>query len=614
MCGIAGILSLEKDVSIPQLKQMTDALAHRGPDGEGQWINQTGQLGLAHRRLAIIDRSEKAAQPFHYLNRYHLVHNGEIYNYIELRNDLKKRGYIFETTSDTEVIAAAYDCYHQNCLQKFDGMFAFAIWDEKEQLLFAARDRFGEKPFYYFENSREFVFASEMKALWEVGVPKKTDDKMLLNYISLGYVQNCDDKDMTFFEKIYSLPPAHFLIATIQNPISIVQPYWNIDKEKKIKISEEDALAELECLLKNSINKRLRADVTIGSSLSGGLDSATIVEQLAAQKNPLATFSAVFPGFEKDESTYINSIVSQFQFPNFQVTPTGDELVRDFEKLCWHQEEPFPSSSIYAQYRVFELAKQQDVTVLLDGQGADEVLAGYHRYLHWYMQELISRNKFAKAVSEKKAFGNNNIPINWGVKNWFAAFLPAHATIQLEKREYQHSIQHPYLNRDFIKSLRGREWEGIHKPIVTKLNDILHFNVMEYGLEEMLRYADRNSMAHGREVRLPFLSHELVSFLFSLPTHFKIGQGYTKLILRKLMDKKLPDAIVWRKDKVGYEPPQATWMQNATLQDYLQEAKRKLVDHHILTPAALNKKIAPKSAHEADNFDWRYLTAAATLL
>ncbi len=614
MCGIAGILSLEKNVSIPQLKQMTDVLAHRGPDGEGHWMNRSGYLGLGHRRLAILDRSEKAAQPMHYLNRYHLVHNGEIYNYIELRNELKKKGYTFETQSDTEVIAAAYDCYQQDCLQKLDGMFAFAIWDEKEQLLFAARDRFGEKPFYYFENSKEFVFASEMKALWEVGVPKKRDDKMLLNYISLGYVQNCDDKDMTFFEKIYSLPPAHFLVATIQNPISIVQPYWFIDKEKKITISEEDALTQLEMLLKNSIKKRLRADVAIGTSLSGGLDSATIVEQLASLKNPVASFSAVFPGFEKDESAYIKTVSTSFQLPNFQVSPTADELVRDFEKLCWHQEEPFPSASIYAQYRVFELAKQHNVTVLLDGQGADEVFAGYHRYLHWYMQELISRYKFRKAISEKKAFQKNNIPVYSGIKNWLAAFLPAHANIQLEKREYQHSINHPFLNHDFIKSLRGREWEGIHKPIVTKLNDILHFNVMEYGLEEMLRYADRNSMAHSREVRLPFLSHELVSFLFSLPTHYKIGQGFTKLILRKLMDKKLPDAIVWRKDKVGYEPPQALWMQHATLQDYLQEAKRKLVSNHILTPAALNKKTNPKAAHDPDNFDWRYLTAASTLL
>lgn len=592
---------------------MANVMQHRGPDGEGQWINKSGHVGFGHRRLSILDLSENAAQPFHYLNRYTIIHNGEIYNYIELKNELIKLGYSFKSGSDTEVITAAYDLYKNDCVKKFDGMFAFAIWDEKEQILFAARDRFGEKPFYYFETENQFIFASEIKALWAAGIPRKAEDKMLLNYLTLGYVQNAADKELTFFENIFSLPPAHFLSSSIKKTVSIVQAYWNLDKEYKIAISEADAIEKFEDLFSASVKRRLRSDVPVGTSLSGGLDSSSIVQQLFESKNKLSSFSAVFPGFEKDESKYIKLVTEQFQLQNFQVTPTAENLAHDFEKLCFYQDEPFPSSSIYAQYKVFELAKKNNVTVLLDGQGADEILAGYHKYLHWYLQELISRNKFGKAKREKTALQNNNAQIWWSIKNIIAAFLPAHASIQLEKREYGKSIHHPDINADFLRSLRGKEWEGIHKPIVTKLNDILHFNVMENGLEELLRFADRNSMAHGREVRLPFLSHELVSFVFSLPSNFKIQNGFTKHLLRRVMDKKLPDEIVWRKDKIGYEPPQQQWMENAQVQELIMEAKKKLVTQKILIPKVLDKKTESKAAHDTDNFDWRYLTAAQFL-
>lgn len=614
MCGIAGIISQNKEhVSKERLKQMANVMQHRGPDGEGQWINKSGHVGFGHRRLSILDLSENAAQPFHYLNRYTIIHNGEIYNYIELKNELIKLGYSFKSGSDTEVITAAYDLYKNDCVKKFDGMFAFAIWDEKEQILFAARDRFGEKPFYYFETENQFIFASEIKALWAAGIPRKAEDKMLLNYLTLGYVQNAADKELTFFENIFSLPPAHFLSSSIKKTVSIVQAYWNLDKEYKIAISEADAIEKFEDLFSASVKRRLRSDVPVGTSLSGGLDSSSIVQQLFESKNKLSSFSAVFPGFEKDESKYIKLVTEQFQLQNFQVTPTAENLAHDFEKLCFYQDEPFPSSSIYAQYKVFELAKKNNVTVLLDGQGADEILAGYHKYLHWYLQELISRNKFGKAKREKTALQNNNAQIWWSIKNIIAAFLPAHASIQLEKREYGKSIHHPDINADFLRSLRGKEWEGIHKPIVTKLNDILHFNVMENGLEELLRFADRNSMAHGREVRLPFLSHELVSFVFSLPSNFKIQNGFTKHLLRRVMDKKLPDEIVWRKDKIGYEPPQQQWMENAQVQELIMEAKKKLVTQKILIPKVLDKKTESKATHDTDNFDWRYLTAAQFL-
>jgi asparagine synthase (glutamine-hydrolysing) len=611
MCGIAGILSTSLEtISEIHLKKMINAIAHRGPDGEGIWSNAANNVLLGHRRLAIIDLSDAAAQPMHYLNRYVITYNGEIYNYTELKELLQANGYTFQSKSDTEVILAAYDFWKADCLKYFDGMFAFAIWDEKEQQLFAARDRFGEKPFYYHETEGYLFFASEMKALWAAGVAKSIDEKMLLNYLTLGHVQNCVDKEQTFFNEIYSLPPAHFFLYKPSVHKLAVKRYWRLDKEIKISITADEAIEKFNSLFTASVEKRLRSDVAVGTSLSGGLDSSSIIAVLQQLKIKPKTFSAVFPGFEKDESACINLLTDKFGIDNFTTQPTAGGIIKDFETLCYHQEEPFQSTSIFAQYKVFELAKQHNIKVLLDGQGADETLAGYHKYIHWYLQEVLSRHKLGAAQKEKKALLKNKIPFSWGLKNYFAAFLPMHAAMHLEKKEFQKIMHQPDINPDFLRLQRGREWEGIHKPVVTKLNDILHFNTTELGLEELLRYADRNSMAHGREVRLPFLDYQLVEFIFSLPSSLKIHDGWTKFLLRKAMDKELPDEIVWRKDKVGYEPPQQQWMENKALQEYIHEAKKKLVTAKILRQNVLDKNIQAKAAHADNNYDFRYLCAA----
>ena len=601
---------------------MTDAIAHRGPDGEGFWSNEKNTVHLGHRRLSIIDLSSRAAQPMHFANRYQIVYNGEIYNYIEIRSFLQNKGYHFLTQSDTEVIMAAYDFWKEKCLQQFDGMFAFAIWDEKEEKFFAARDRFGEKPFFYYEDEGNLIFASEMKAIWAIGVDKKINNKMLLNYITLGHLQNCIDKEQTFFDDIYSLPPSHYLTyQPSSNQLSKIAKYWSLNKEIKIDISAADAIEKFTELFNISVKRRLRSDVPVGTCLSGGLDSSSIAYTINQLQNnnskdtikQLQTFSAVFPGFENDESKYIQSVSTNLNIANFQTQPSATDLLNDFEKLCYHQEEPFQSSGIFAQYKVFELAKEHNVKVLLDGQGADELLAGYPRYIHWFLQEVLSRHKLGATQIERRAFRRNNQPFRWDFKNVIAAFLPSHAAMQLEKLEYRKTISHPDISSDFLNLLKHQEWVGIHKPIVTKLNDILHFNITEMGLEELLRFADRNSMAHSREVRLPFLNHELVEFVFSLPSQLKMHDGWTKFLLRNAMDKKLPDEIVWRKEKVGFEPPQKNWMENHIVQDYIHEAKLKLANAGILTKNAANKKIDPLPAHADKNYDWRYLCAAQVI-
>jgi asparagine synthase (glutamine-hydrolysing) len=615
MCGIAGIISLQTNlISVEKLKQMTDVLLHRGPDGEGCWINESGAAGFGHRRLAIIDITNTGKQPMHYLNRYTIIHNGEIYNYIELKDDLIKKGYHFKSQSDTEVVLAAYDFYKEECLQHFDGMFAFAIWDEKEQSLFAARDRFGEKPFYYHFDGTAFSFASEMKALWAIGITKETDNTMLLNYLSLGWVKNPVNLSQTFYKNIFSLPQAHFLKLQLNSKLNTIKSYWNIDKETISSISEKDAVEKFNELFTTSVARRLRSDVKVGTSLSGGLDSSSIIAAISkvkSQKSKVETFSAVFPAFEKDESEYINKIVATYLSINHFVIPAVSDLVNDFEKICFHQEEPFGSSSILAQYKVFELAKQQGVTVLLDGQGADEILAGYPKYIHWYLQELFASKKKDLLKKEKAALRQNEFSFNWGIKNYLAALLPKQAAAQIEKDAAYDVLHNKQLTKEFRKEFYNRQ--TVYKPIYTELNDALHYNSMQTGLEELLRYADRNSMAHGREVRLPFLNHELVQFIFSLPAQYKINNGWTKWILRETMKNSLPEEILWRKNKTGFETPQKQWMQDAAVQEAIYEAKKKFAASAILKKKEVNKKVQPMAAHDAGNFDWRYLSAAMLL-
>ena len=613
MCGIAGIIqSTASRYDKEHLKKMTGALSHRGPDGEGFWQNESTDVLLGHRRLSIIDISDAAHQPFQYAGRYSILHNGEIYNYIELKEQLQQKGYSFRSQSDTEVIAAAYDCWKNECVDYFDGMFAFAIWDEKEKILFAARDRFGEKPFFYFYTNDEFIFASEMKALWAAGIEYKPNQKMLFNFITIGYTDNPEQPGETFFENIHKLPAATTLTLSVEKWEVVLEKYWDIDpEEENKKITDHEAMEQFNQLLTRSVKRRLRSDVSIGTSLSGGLDSSSIVALINEQQVPnykSQAFTAIFPGYEKDELAFSRQITERFNLQQFTTAITPDQLADDWKKICYHQEEPVGSASVYAQYKVFELAKEQNVKVLLDGQGADETLAGYHKYYQWYWQELYRKRKLSgsKELSAAKEAG---VQEKFTYKNIIASYFPDFTTIALEQQYLLKAIRQEDLAKDFVK-LQSKE-AYYTRPGHYTLNGVLHFNTCTHGLEELLRYADRNSMAHGREVRLPFLNHELVEFVFSLPSRYKIRNGWTKWLLRETMKTHLPESITWRKDKIGFEPPQKKWMENNRIQEAMQEAKRKLVDQKILNPEVLQKKIKPQAAHEADSYDWRYFSAAS---
>ena len=613
MCGIAGIVSSNPAfVTNERLKVMGESLSHRGQDGDATWLNDAGVVGFSHRRLAIIDLSAAGKQPMHFAGRYTIVYNGEVYNYPELREELIKKGYQFNSKTDTEVILAAYDHYRENCVDHFDGMFAFVIWDEKEKNLFAARDRFGEKPFYYFFDDEQFVFGSEMKALWAAGVPKVLNQKMAFNYLTIGYLDNPNNVDETFYEKINKLPPAHFLNYSPAQKEVTLEKYWDIDLEQiNESISDAEAIEQFDQLFHNSVRNRFRSDVPIGTSLSGGLDSSSIVAASARLKpamNSHDCFTAVFPGFEKNEMEFARTVANQFNLKHHTIEPSANQLLNDLEKLIYHQEVPIGSASVFVQYKVYELASQHGIKVLLDGQGADESLAGYQKYFKWYWQELFRERKLIRSKEVKQA-NEKGVNESFGFRNVIAALVPDFASVILEQQYLVNALSHPDLSKDFVQ-LQSKE-AYYSRPTVYTLNGALYFNTCMHGLEELLHYADRNSMAHGREVRLPFLDHKLVEFIFSLPSSFKIRDGWTKWLLRKSMENNLPKEIVWRKDKVGFEPPQMQWMKNKQVQDAIMEAKKKLVYEKVLKPETLQKPPNPQEAYSAENADWRYWMLAS---
>lgn len=619
MCGIAGIISRNKSlVQKQRLRLMADALKHRGPDGEKFWINDEQTIGFAHRRLAIIDISDAAAQPFHYLH-YTIIYNGEIYNYKELKQTLQEKGYKFFTASDTEIIPAAYDCWGIDCLNYFDGMFAFALHDNKTQEVFIARDRFGEKPLYYHADFlqrgkfEQFVFASEMKALWQIGVPKNLDGTMMLNYLTLGYTQNPLKKTATFYSNILSLPAGHYLLIDTNESRVQMKRWYKFEGIIHHESNKgKDAIKIFYELFLQSTERRLRSDVNVGTSLSGGLDSSSIIAAISNAKDKSASwknigFTASFPGFEKDEIVFSKKVAEHFNMQQKIVQPTVKDLAKHFAEMMHHQEEPLQSSSVLTQYLVYKLAKENNITVLLDGQGADEILAGYKKYSNWYLQQLFTKDT-SQFFKERKLLQQNDLLENWGWRNYAASMFPDKVAKALQQKAVKEQNGNSFLNKDFFVNYHNTD--TLQKPVVKQLEDILYYNTFTTGLPELLRYADRNGMAHSREVRLPFLNHELVEFVFSLPADEKIKNGFTKWILRKSMEQKLPAEIVWRKGKVGFEPPQKEWMQDKQIQEMIMDSRKKLVQEKVLNDKVLNIPIMPKAAHDADNFDWRYLCAA----
>ncbi|RYZ21982.1 MAG: asparagine synthase (glutamine-hydrolyzing) [Chitinophagaceae bacterium] len=606
MCGIVGTIGPGAGSVAARMREATASLRHRGPEREHQWTDARGRVAFGHARLCIIDPGARSDQPFHYGDRYVLVYNGEIYNYVEIREELRSGGTQFNTGSDTEVLAAAWAEWGPDCLSRLDGAFAFGIWDEQEQVFYAARDRFGEKPFFFVLDNGRLQFASEMKALWALGVPREPDAAMAYNFLTLGYTTNPFDATQTFYQGIRKLPAGTLLRFGWGDAECSIGHYGRIDIEVNEGIGDEEAIHRFRELFTKSISRRLRSDVPIGTSLSGGLDSsavAAICRQVGGDRYTHKAFTAVFPGFERDERAQSERIARHLGIEQQLVEIRPEEVPALMDRVMRYQEEPVGSGSALAQFRVFETARAAGITVLLDGQGADEVLAGYDKYYRWYWQELYAARRLgasgelaaARALGVAEPFGNTAK---------LAALLPHFSAALLEGRKRRQAAASPNLDPEWARVQK----EQLHYMIPPQftLNAVLHYNTFTNGLEELLRLADRNSMAHGLEVRLPFLSSELVAFLFTLPPRFKIRGGRTKWLLREAMKGLLPAELTAQARKIGFEPPQQLWMQQAGVQDAIRASKEKLVSAGVLSASVLGKKIQPHDAYAAVSQDWKY--------
>lgn len=577
MCGISGIYSqkvlIQSDIDLVQ--KMSEIQKHRGPDDEGIWIGDNCILG--HRRLSIIDLSYYGHQPFLSDNkRFVLTYNGEIYNYIELRDELIKLGWKFRTKTDTEVLLKSYEQWGSDCLWRLNGMFAFAIYDNKNSSLFFARDRVGVKPFYYTYFGDKFYFASETKALKII--PKivlSINNQLIFDYFVFN---RTDIWDETFHNEIKRLPKGHF--GMIDKDGLKISRWWNpsdyVNNNIEIRNIEE-VYGKLEELLISSVQLRMRADVPVGSCLSGGLDSSILVG-IVAQHFPnlikeYKTFTASFPGFEKDETNYVEKLNKKYPFQNYRTYPTKETLEKDFEDFCYFQDDPVPGTSPYAQYKVMQLARQNKITVLLDGQGGDENFAGY-QYLHgYYLTSLLKKWNVAKLFREAYLVKKRNQE-----KEAFYIFFYQLLPKNIKKRILYE--KHNYLNKDFFYNYIDTSipYCAFFDSIGLNQSLVAHFN---YKLEHLLRWEDRNSMAFSIEARVPYLDYRLIEYVLSLPEEIKIRAGETKYLQKNSVGKySIPD-IVNRKDKIGFTTPENEWMEKISKKINCFDLDEKLKDYFI---------------------------------
>ncbi|MGB9696372.1 MAG: asparagine synthase (glutamine-hydrolyzing) [Ignavibacteria bacterium] len=543
MCGICGIkYFVDRKVNTSDLLRMMNLLKHRGPDDEGIYVDNN--IGFGFMRLSIIDLSTAGHQPmWDETHRYVIVYNGEVYNYIELREELIKKGYKFQSSTDTEVVLYSYIEYGESALHKFNGMFAFVIYDTIEKKLFGARDRFGVKPFYYFQNSESFVFASEIPPLLEVlNSRPQANDRIIFDYLTFN---RTDHTAETFFSNIFKLQ--HGECFTIEGKEVRFKRWYDLHQQVQQPFESGDEFREM---FISSIKLRLRSDVPVGVCLSGGIDSSSIVSVLIKSfgRNDIKTFSAIYDD-ECDESKYIN-LFSTMLKNMYYVTPDAESLYNDINNFINAQGEPVPSTSPYAHFKVMELARGR-VVVTLDGQGADELFAGYPYFFGMFYKELLLKLKFLKLMSENISYFFKHRSL-YAFKTFI--FYIFSSTIRTKLRVTEKG----YLTRDFSKKYVIDNFISENLYEAKTLNELL-VNHFEFKLEHLLKWEDRNSMWFSLESRVPFLDYRLVERTLSLPSDVIIKKGMTKYFLRNALKDYLPPEIARRKDKKGFDTPEDKW-------------------------------------------------------
>lgn len=566
MCAIAGIIS-HASIRAGDIRRMGDVQAHRGPDGQGFMLSQgvyvenplpglidfspelPCHVALAHRRLAIVDLSPLGHQPMVWRQRYVITFNGEIYNHIELRQELEAKGYTFASHSDTEVILAAYDAWGAACLNRFNGMWAFVLVDTQQHRVFMARDRFGIKPLYYAQSHGGFVFASEIKAL--LGLPAVEaipDQDFAKQYLRHG---PSVEGTQTAWQGISRFPAASFVECEItQLYAQRVAPtqYWDVQANVSTEAFDDAKAQQLADayyhLLEDAVRLRLRADVKVGSALSGGLDSSSIVyllnkllkEQGVADRQE--TFSSVYksPGVQDcDESQFIDRLAQALDVRSNQIEPHVDAVQGEHEKMIYAMDYP-PESTCMSGWHTFMRVAQSDVTVTLDGQGADEQLAGYLSYLAFWFAQMPLRQVMKELPKVLAIPGASRFALPGLAAGLTRRVLGKSITVALVKKLGYRFDPFVHVNQKLVRDLKA-------------------------SLRMLIHYSDRVSMAHSIESRMPFMDYRVVEFLATVPVAYKLHGGWTKYLARRAFSGKLPDEIVWRKDKMGWPIPETYWFE-----------------------------------------------------
>lgn len=550
MCGISAIINKgNQRVSQDEIQFMNDLISHRGPDGEGFYFGDNFAFG--HRRLAILDLSPDGHQPMHFKEELVITYNGEIFNYIEIRAELQAVGYTFKSQSDTEVILAAYHHWGKDCVQRFNGMWSFIIHDKRSNQLFCSRDRFGIKPFYYLTTADRIYVGSEIKQLLPFVFKRKANHHLLLDYLIAGVEEF---SNATFFEGIIKLEQGHNLIYDLTTAQHTIERYYHFSVDRSLsQLSEDEAVQRYKAQLENAVQLRMRSDVEVGTCLSGGLDSSSITA-LAAKNNSndgfqLKTIHAKATEKQIDESHFAEMVANHTGSEMHILEPSYETFREVVDKVIETQEEPFGSPSIVLQYLVLEKARQLNCIVMLDGQGGDETLLGYQRYYPAFLLELKGLKKIKGFIrsSENSDIGKLEL------LKFYLYFTNYKLRLRYLKR------RNKFYKKEVIQGYKS----AILKEITSNYTDLVALQKLEVTrtqLPHLLKYEDKNSMAHSVETRLPFLDYRCVELAVSLPNQYKIKDGWTKNILRKAVDQLLPKEIVWRKNKFGFAAPEQVWL------------------------------------------------------
>ena len=564
MCGITGIFNLNRNrVDESILSSMSAAQKHRGPDDAGSVLLNDNILGFAHNRLSIIDLSPFGHQPMSNKEKtVWLVFNGMIYNYLELKEELEQRGHIFYSKSDTEVIIHAYSEYGEDCFSRFNGMWALALWDDNKKMLLCCRDRLGIKPLHFFHSNDYFIFSSEIKALLKHPVvPRQPNYNTIYSYLNPDMRGHNEVNNNTFFKGIKKIQPGSYL--KLSNSTIEEKKYWVMTYGgDKHNLSEDEATRQFSNIFRDAVRIRLRSDVPIGISLSGGLDSSSVaaVAKDISEISNVQAFTLSFQEKNFDESSYAMEVAQHINIPVHILKPKSKHVFKDLTELVWHHEEPFQNLNVYSNWLIMSEARKRGILVLLNGHGGDEALNGYARDFHFYFADLMRNfdwmtlrrelNHFAGIYEEKKSYILKQV-----IKLLISTSVPHEVKNKLKLKHFLHSNN---LLRSFID--RYRDFYFSENKFNSFMERSTYTGYKIYPLPNWLHTEDRVSMAHAIEARSPFLDHRLFEFTHSLPSLYKFREGLNKYILRQAMKGYLPESVRMRSRKMGFPTPTEHWL------------------------------------------------------